>query len=108
AGPGGYTKAENLDPDFLGMGKPIAGGIPGAAYGFTQVVADRISARIQTADCDTGGIGGTLAANALSLPAMRATLQHVLTKHAFDHMIPLAEEFTAGAAKAIADAGIPW
>jgi len=108
AGPGGYTKAENLDPDFLVMGKPIAGGIPGAAYGFTQEVADRISARIQTADCDTGGIGGTLAANALSLAAMKATLQHVLTQQAYDHMIALAEEFTTGAAKAIADAGVPW
>jgi len=108
AGPGGYTKAENLDPDFLVIGKPIAGGIPGAAYGFTQAVTDRISARIQTPDCDTGGIGGTLAANALSLAAMRATLEHVLTQAAFDHMIPLAEEFTAGAAKAIADAGVPW
>ena len=39
---------------------------------------------------------------------MRATLEHVLTQAAFDHMIPLAEEFTAGAAKAIADAGVPW
>src|SRR2546429_2834147 len=59
AGPGGFTRAESLDPDFLVMGKPIAGGIPGAAYGFTKEVADRIGARIQTADCDTGGIGGT-------------------------------------------------
>jgi glutamate-1-semialdehyde 2,1-aminomutase len=108
AGPGGYTKAEGLEPDFLVMGKPIAGGIPGAAYGFAKEVADRISARIQTADCDTGGIGGTLAANALSLAAMKATLQHVLTQEAFDHMIPLAEEFTSGAAKAIADADVPW
>ncbi len=108
AGPGGFTKAEKLEPDFLVIGKPIAGGIPGAAYGFTQKVAERTSARIQTADCDTGGIGGTLAANALSLAAMRATLHSVLTQDAFEHMIPLAERFTQGAAAAIADAGVPW
>src|SRR5208337_2632120 len=74
AGPGGYTRAENLDPDFLVFGKPIAGGLPGAAYGFTQKVADMILERHSLEDCDTGGIGGTLAGNALSLAAMRATL----------------------------------
>jgi glutamate-1-semialdehyde 2,1-aminomutase len=108
AGPGGYTRAENLEPDFLVMGKPIAGGIPGAAYGFTKDVADRISARIQTADCDTGGIGGTLAANALSLAAMKATLRDVLTEQAFERMIPLAERFVAGVEAAIAKTGVEW
>jgi glutamate-1-semialdehyde 2,1-aminomutase len=108
AGPGGYTRAENLEPDFLVMGKPIAGGIPGAAYGFTKDVADRISARIQTADCDTGGIGGTLAANALSLAAMKATLRDVLTEQAFERMIPLAERFVAGVEAAIARTGVEW
>ena len=56
-------------------------------------------------NCDVGGIGGTLAGNALSLAAMRATLTKVLTKEAFDRMIPLAERWTAGVAKAIAEAG---
>jgi glutamate-1-semialdehyde 2,1-aminomutase len=108
AGPGGYTRAENLDPDFLVFGKPIAGGVPGAAYGFTQEVADRILARHHLEDCDTGGIGGTLAGNALSLAAMRATLQKVLTREAFDRMIPLAERWTAGVEKTIREFDIPW
>ena len=42
---------------------------------------------------DTGGIGGTLAGNALSLAAMRATLAEVLTDDAFAHMIPLGDRF---------------
>jgi glutamate-1-semialdehyde 2,1-aminomutase len=108
AGPGGFTRAENLDPDFLVFGKPIAGGVPGAAYGFTEQVAKAISDRQNLEDCDTGGIGGTLAGNALSLAAMRATLQKVLTKEAFDRMIPMAERWTAGVQKAINDFGIPW
>src|SRR5437867_2078900 len=108
AGPGGYTRAENLGPDFLVFGKPIAGGVPGAAYGFTQDVAKSIAARHSLEDCDTGGIGGTLAGNALSLAAMRATLTKVLTKEAFDRMIPLAERWTAGVEKAIAEFGVPW
>jgi glutamate-1-semialdehyde 2,1-aminomutase len=108
AGPGGYTRAENLDPDFLVFGKPIGGGIPGAAYGFTQPVADMIAERHSLEDCDTGGIGGTLAGNALSLAAMRATLSKVLTKEAFDRMIPMAERWTAGVEKVIHDFGMPW
>ena len=108
AGPGGYTRAENLEPDFLVFGKPIAGGVPGAAYGFTAEVAQCILERQNLEDCDTGGIGGTLAGNALSLAAMRATLQKVLTKEAFDRMIPMAERWTEGVAKAIAEFDLPW
>jgi glutamate-1-semialdehyde 2,1-aminomutase len=108
AGPGGYTRAENLEPDFLVFGKPIAGGVPGAAYGFTPEVAQCIADRMNLEDCDTGGIGGTLAGNALSLAAMRATLQKVLTKDAFDRMLPMAERWTEGVAKAITDFGLPW
>src|SRR6266853_3235250 len=108
AGPGGYTRAENLDPDFLVFGKPIGAGVPGATYGFTQKIADLILERQSLEDCDTGGIGGTLAGNALSLAAMRATLTKVLTKEAFDRMIPLAERWTAGVQKVIDDFGLPW
>ncbi|MGA9391874.1 MAG: aspartate aminotransferase family protein [Candidatus Sulfotelmatobacter sp.] len=113
AGPGGFTRAENLEPDVLVFGKAIGGGIPAAAYGFSQDVADRIDAWQNQAaqnleDCDVGGIGGTLAGNALSLAAMRATLSKVLTKEAFDRMIPMAERWTLGVAKAIAEAELPW
>jgi glutamate-1-semialdehyde 2,1-aminomutase len=59
-------------------------------------------------NCDVGGIGGTLAGNALSLAAMRATLTKVLTKEAFDRMIPMGERWTSGVAKSIADAELPW
>jgi glutamate-1-semialdehyde 2,1-aminomutase len=108
AGPGGYTRAHNLDPDFLVFGKPIGGGVPGATYGFTQAVGDAIAAHQDLEDCDVGGIGGTLAGNALSLAAMHATLEKVLTQKAFDHMIPLAERWTAGVEKAIAEFAVPW
>lgn len=108
AGPGGYTRAENLDPDFLVFGKPIGGGVPGATYGFTREVADAISARQDREDCDVGGVGGTLAGNALSLAAMRATLEQVLTQKAFDQMIPLAKRWTKGVAEAIAEFEVPW
>jgi glutamate-1-semialdehyde 2,1-aminomutase len=108
AGPGGFTREHNLDPDFFVLGKPLASGLPAATYGFTQEVGERVLQRIKVEDCDTGGIGGTLAGNALSLAAMRATLEHVLTPAAFRHMIPLAEQFTSGVEAAIREFGVPW
>jgi glutamate-1-semialdehyde 2,1-aminomutase len=108
AGPGGCTAEWKLEPDFLVFGKAIGSGIPGATYGCTEEVAQRISARIHLEDCDVGGIGGTLAGNALSLAAMRATLEHVLTKKNFDKMIPLAVRFSDGVAAEIRRHGLPW
>jgi glutamate-1-semialdehyde 2,1-aminomutase len=108
AGPGGMTRSENLEPDILVFGKAIGGGVPGAAYGFSKEVADRIAARHNLEDCDVGGIGGTLAGNALSLAAMRATLAKVLTEEAFKRMIPLAERWTAGVQKVIDELQMPW
>ena len=52
-------------------------------------VAERVVGRPDADLIDTGGVGGTLAGNALSVAAMRATLEHVLTDHAFEHMTGL-------------------
>jgi glutamate-1-semialdehyde 2,1-aminomutase len=57
---------------------------------------------------DVGGVGGTLAGNALSITAMRATLEHVLTDAAFDRMIAVADHFTAGVRDVITSRGLPW
>jgi glutamate-1-semialdehyde 2,1-aminomutase len=107
-GPGGCTAEWNLQPDVLVFGKAIGSGIPGAAYGCTEEVAQRIAARIHLEDCAVGGIGGTLAGNALSLAAMRATLEHVLTAENFAKMISLAIRFNDGVSSAIKDHGLPW
>jgi len=107
-GPGGFTGANGLDPDIVTVGKPVGGGVPAAAYGFSEEVARRLRGTIELEDVDVGGVGGTLAANALSLAAMRATLTEVLTEEAFARMIPLAERWTAGVERGIAEAGLPW
>lgn len=108
AGPGGCTRRDGLEPDLLTLGKPIGSGIPAAVYGFTAEVAARIRAATAQATIDTGGIGGTLAGNALSLAAVRATLETVLTEEAFARMIPLAARFTAGVQAAIDALRLPW
>jgi glutamate-1-semialdehyde 2,1-aminomutase len=107
-GPGGYTKAHGLTPDFLTIGKPIASGLPASAYGFTEKVARLIEQNTSVQDCDTGGIGGTLAGNALALAAMRATLQHVLTEEAYAKTIPLATRFRDGVEQVISQYKLPW
>ena len=107
-GPGGYTRAYGLDPDFLTIGKAIASGVPAAAYGMTDQIAERIVAGTAWTEADVGGIGGTLAANALSLAATRATLRDVLTDEAFERMITLAERFTGGVQRTIDDHALPW
>jgi len=108
AGPGGYTRAFGLRPDMLTLGKPIASGVPAAVYGVTAEVADRIRAHGSIEDADTGGIGGTLAGNALSLAAMRATLQSVLTEEAYAKTIPLAVRFAEGVGAVIKEMALPW
>jgi glutamate-1-semialdehyde 2,1-aminomutase len=109
AGPGGYTAAHGLEPDMLTVGKAIAAGIAAAAYGFSEDVAERLEAMLPRDErADVGGIGGTVAANVLSLAAMRATLSEVLTEAAFEHMIELGKRFEAGVADAIERHDLPW
>ena len=107
-GPGGYTRAHGLDPDVLTIGKPIGGGIPTGAYGMSAEVAERVVDHTFWREADVGGVGGTLAGNALSLAAVRATLADVLTEEAFEHMIELSERFEAGVAATIAERELPW
>ncbi|USG66640.1 aspartate aminotransferase family protein [Brevibacillus ruminantium] len=108
AGPGGYTGAYGLKPDMLTVGKAIGGGIPTAVYGFSEEVAKRMRGLISLEDSDTGGIGGTLAGNALSMAAMRATLENVLTEEAFERNIALAKRFAEGVESVIEEKRLPW
>jgi len=108
AGPGGCTLAWGLEPDLVTVGKAIAGGIAAGAYGVSAEVAERVVGRPDADLIDTGGVGGTLAGNALSVAAMRATLEHVLTDHAFEHMIGLGTRFTAGVQGVLDACQMPW
>ena len=108
AGPGGCTKAWNLRPDFVTIGKTLGAGIPSAAYGISTELAERIYANTEWETADVGGTGGTLAGNALSLAAMRATLSEVMTDEAFERMISLGERFEQGVQGVIDSRELPW
>jgi glutamate-1-semialdehyde 2,1-aminomutase len=107
-GIGGMTAQLALSPDFLTIGKAIGGGFPTGAFGMTELVAQQIKKKVELEVIDTGGIGGTLAANALSLAAMRATLSKVLTQENFDRMIKLGNRWADGVEKVIKQYKLEW
>jgi glutamate-1-semialdehyde aminotransferase len=108
AGPGGWTAAHGLEPDRLPLGTAVAGGIPAGAFGLTPEIADRIARSVDLEDVDVGGIGGTLAGNAMSLAAMRVTLTEVLTDEAYARMLPLGDRWADGVDAGIAAHGLGW
>ena len=111
AGAGGATRAWALEPDIFVIGKSIGGGIPSGAYGISREVAAAITRHTEAGDADivdVGGVGGTLAGNALSTAAMRATLGEVLTDEAFEQMTALATDFTAGVQATLDELDVPW
>ncbi len=108
SGPGGYTRAHGLDPDIIVLGKPIAGGIPAAVYGFSQEVSARAAARITAAPEGHSGIGTTLSGSAIQMGMMRVMLESYFTEENFAALNTLAERLEASIAAAIARQGIDW
>lgn len=108
-GYGGYTKAYNLKPDFITMGKSIAGGIPVSVYGFTHEIAEKINSTFgHEGVSDPMGIGGTLAANQFAIAAMRETLTKVATEEAFEKMFRGQERLSDGLDAILKKYDIPW
>ena len=108
AGYGGMTRRDNLEPDIVIIGKSIGGGIPTGAYGLSAEFAEKALSRDDLDLIDMGGVGGTLAGNPLSVAAMRATLEHVLTEEAFENMIATATVFNDGVQELFDKYDLPW
>jgi glutamate-1-semialdehyde 2,1-aminomutase len=87
SGHGGHARVHGLDPDVLVVGKAIAGGLPCAVYGFTDAVAERMTAAKDAAPPGHSGIGTTLSANLLALAALEANLRDVMTPNAYRRML---------------------
>ena len=110
---GGLTTEWGLEPDFLTVGKSIAGGVPLGAYGMTNDVAATLrppagGAAVSGIAYDEVATGGTLFANALSMAAARAALTEVLTPEAFITTARLGEQLAVGLRAHIDQAGLPW
>ena len=107
-GVGGMTKRRNLRPDAVVLGKTIGAGIPAGTFGMSEALAKRISNSLNLEHIDVGGVGGTLAGNALSMAAIRATLTEVLTETAFEKMEQLCTVWTKDVQEIIKEFDIPW
>ena len=107
-GYGGYTRMHNLQPDFFTLGKPVAGGIPCAVFGFTAEMAERMRQAEKEAGPGYSGIGTTLSANALQLHCMRANLSEVMTRANYKHMLDLSERLARGVEAEIDRRNVPW
>jgi glutamate-1-semialdehyde 2,1-aminomutase len=108
SGPRGYTGAYGLKPDIFVLGKPIAGGVPTSAWGFTDEIASAWSRATREKPAGHSGLGTTLSANALSMAAMRAVLTGVMTDAAYAHMEELAGCLAEGLLQAIGAVRLPW
>ena len=105
---GGWAKANNVVPDFLVVGKPIAGGLPAAAYGFSKEMALKMQAAKDAAPPGHSGIGTTLSGNMMTLAAIHATLTEVATEAAYTHMLGLAAALEAQLTACIKTHHLPW
>jgi len=107
-GRGGWAKNHGVVPDFLVVGKPIAGGLPAAAYGFSAEMAARMKTAKDNAPSGHSGIGTTLAGNMMTLAAIHATLTEVATEAAYKHMLSLAEILEQQLTACITAHHLPW
>jgi glutamate-1-semialdehyde 2,1-aminomutase len=107
-GPNGYSGAHHLQPDMITLGKPVASGIPAAAFGMADGIAESSLPKARAETGDESGIGGTLSGNPVTAAAMRATLEHVITPAAYRRMVPLARRWTLGVHRTIREMGLPW
>lgn len=118
AGPGGCTRAWGLKPDFLTLGKAIAGGVSCAVYGFSRAMAQAMQLAQQhareplAAPEITGhghsGMGTTLAANALAMHCLRVNLEEVMTDTAYQRMLGSAARLAEGLRDLFAAHRLDW
>jgi len=110
---GGLTKAWQLSPDVVTLGKGLGSGVPFAAYGMTQEQARVLEHNSKPpSPLESSGpaivTGGTTYASALVLAAARATLEQCLTPEGYARMDALGRRLAEGLETIFADRGLAW
>ena len=108
SGPGGYARANGLQPDLFVVGKCVAGGMPTAVWGMTDAVAARYLQTNAHRPPGHSGMGTTLSANPMQFACLKATLAEVMTDKAYAHMEKLAARLAGALAAIITAKGAPW
>jgi glutamate-1-semialdehyde 2,1-aminomutase len=107
-GPGGYARLHSIQADAVVVGKPVGGGMPCAAYGFSAAWAERAMRAKREAPPGHSGIGTTLTGNPLAMAAMRATLSELMNDAVYAPMLALSKQLAQGLREVIARRRLPW
>jgi glutamate-1-semialdehyde 2,1-aminomutase len=109
-GSGGLTADWGLDPDFLVIGKSIAGGLPFGAWGTTEAIAEHLDQR-KGPDGERSNLvatGGTIFGNPLAMAAARAVMTEILVPEAYAHTQRLGAKLAGEMRESVERHGLPW
>lgn len=107
-GPGGYARQHGIAADALVFGKPIAGGIPAAVYGFSAELGNGIRDYLAGRGSGRSGIGTTLSGSRIQLALIKTVLENYFTSDAYAPLLALAEKLEAEIASLIEKHSAPW
>ena len=97
---GGATEKFGVQPDMVTLAKALGGGLPAGAIGGTEeVMAVVASGKVYQV--------GTYNGNPLVMAAARASLEHVLTPDAYEHLNLLNDRMLAGCDRVLAKYNLP-
>jgi glutamate-1-semialdehyde 2,1-aminomutase len=105
---GGYSRAQDLQPDFWVCGKAIAGGMPCAVFGFTADVEAGMRRVQQERAGGHSGMGTTLSGNALALACLEASLDELMTEANYSAMQAVASYLSEGLGRVFAAEALDW
>ena len=105
---GGYSRAQNLEPDIWVCGKAIAGGMPCAVFGFTAEVEAGMRRVQEDRAGGHSGMGTTLSANALALACLEASLDELMTPANYQAMHDCATYLSEGLGRVFAAETLSW
>jgi len=106
---GGLTRQWRLEPDFLVLGKGLGSGVSAGLYAMTEELGRFFDEHF---DVDVGprGIptGGTTYASALTVSALEAALESVLTEEAYARVTALGARLADGLEEIFQRRALPW
>jgi glutamate-1-semialdehyde 2,1-aminomutase len=98
--PGGATEKFGVLPDMVTLAKALGGGLPSGGIGGSDEVMEVVA---------NGSVYqvGTYNGNPLTMAAARASIEHVLTPEAYDHLNVLNDLLMAGCDAVLAKYNLP-
>ena len=107
---GGLTRAWDLAPDMMVLGKGIGSGIAFGAYGLTPELSDLCERYLDghVAVPEGLALGGTTYANPIALAAAKASLEEELTEAAYGRVSALGKRLGEGLEAVFRRHGLDW